>query len=86
MLYRFRFRAKNMVGWGEFSDESFIQAATKPIKPPAPQYKESDDTSITINFASTIDDGGSPILLYKLYADDGNDFTSSYHRLVLYNG
>ena len=36
--YRFRYRAANVNGWGEFSDITFIFAFSSPEAPPAPQY------------------------------------------------
>ena len=36
LTYRFRYRARNCHGWGEFSDETYILAASKPAAPPAP--------------------------------------------------
>ena len=77
-LYRFRHRARNSIGWGPFSDYGFVLAATVPTKPPAPEYVQSSNTTIDLSFAQSNDDGGSPILGYKLFADAGNDFTSAF--------
>ena len=35
-LYRFRYRARNDIGWGPYSNYGFILAATVPSPPPAP--------------------------------------------------
>jgi hypothetical protein len=32
--YRFRFRAKNVVGWGEYSVIAYVLAASVPARPP----------------------------------------------------
>jgi hypothetical protein len=50
-LYRFRYRARNDIGWGPFSDEAFILAASVPQAPPAPKYVLSTDFTITLSFA-----------------------------------
>ena len=34
--YRLRYRARNRIGWSEYSDIVYVLAATKPEKPPAP--------------------------------------------------
>lgn len=39
-----------------------------------------------MSFGLSLDDGGSPITDYKLYADSGNDFTSAFTELTNYDG
>jgi hypothetical protein len=84
-VYRFRYRSKNYVGWSDYSDPSYIQAATVPAKPPAPEYLTSDSLSITLTLSATEDDGGSTVLSYKLLRDNGDDFTSIYSVIVSYD-
>ena len=36
--HRFRYRAKNIVGWGPYSDDSYILAATVPDRPARPYF------------------------------------------------
>lgn len=36
--HRFRYRARNSIGWGPFSDESAILAATIPTAPEKPLF------------------------------------------------
>jgi hypothetical protein len=36
--HRFRYRAKNAIGWGPYSDDSFILAATVPAKSKRPYF------------------------------------------------
>lgn len=67
--YRLRYRAKNYNGWGPYSDISYYVTASKPNAPPAPVYMSSNATSTTLKFLSPINDGGSPILGFKLYVD-----------------
>jgi hypothetical protein len=47
-------------------------AANKPGKAQAPAYVSSTTSSITIRAISPdVDDGGIPIIRYRIYADDG---------------
>jgi hypothetical protein len=41
--HRFRYRAKNVVGWGPYSDDSFILAATVPARAERPYFLEFAD-------------------------------------------
>ena len=50
-LYRFRYRARNNIGWSQFSESGFILAAQVPQKPPAPKYVSSSDTNILLSFS-----------------------------------
>lgn len=85
-IYRFRYRAKNNVGWGPFSDISFIQAANVPAKPPVPVYVSSTTDSITLEFSQSDDDGGTPITEYKLFKDVGDSFSSAFSEVGRYDG
>ena len=82
--YRLRYRAKNRIGWSEYSDIVYVLAATKPQKPPAPTLQSTDSTSITLNLLQTLDNGGSPIIRYKLYVDAGDNFNSEYSQISGY--
>lgn len=84
--YRFRYRASNSVGWGDFSAQAFILAGQVPDSPPAPEYTSSTSTSITMSLSQTLDDGGDPVTGYKLYRDAGDDFTSGWTELTNYDG
>ena len=44
--YRFRYRARNCIGWGPFSDEVFALAASKPSAPPRPMLVSVSSTTI----------------------------------------
>jgi len=37
--HRFRYRAKNHIGWGPFSEDTAVLAATVPVPPQKPLYK-----------------------------------------------
>lgn len=46
--YRLRYRARNQIGWGPYSDIIYILSATRPEKPPRPAMISTDSTSITL--------------------------------------
>ena len=46
--YRFRFRAKNFNGWGDFSPISTIYAASRPDHPQPISLIASDNTSLSL--------------------------------------
>lgn len=60
-VHRFRYRAKNSVGWGPYSAEASILPATVPSAPAAPTYSHFDSNTLYINIGLSEDDGGSPI-------------------------
>ena len=51
--YRFRYRGKNLVGWGAYSPISYIRAATVPTKPVAPQLTSAAATGVTLALTPT---------------------------------
>jgi hypothetical protein len=48
-MYRFRYRSRNINGWSDWSDITYIKAATIATRPPAPQFKTADSTSLTLS-------------------------------------
>ena len=46
--YRFRYRARNAIGWSDYSDIVYILSAKRPEKPPRPTMVSTDSTSITL--------------------------------------
>ncbi len=83
--YAFRYRAINAVGAGPWSPITEITAATIPLAPPKPRYKDSDSTTITLSFDISPDNGGSKITKYKLLRDSGN-LASEVNIEVSYDG
>jgi len=70
--YGFRYRAKNVYGWGTgWSPVTYILAATVPSTPAAPTFVAATDTQIDLTFSTSVDDGGSTITEYELYMDLG---------------
>jgi hypothetical protein len=77
LIYRIRYRARNIVGWSEYSAVAYIKAARKPDAPQPITVTASDSTSITLSIGPSLDNGGSSLLSYTLYQDDGS-LSSNY--------
>ena len=79
--YRFKVRAVNEVGIGAFSEES-VFTARAPVRPAPPLQptrnwrtgpgSTSDDATVAIDWKRPADNGGSVILDYEIYRDDGH--------------
>jgi len=67
--YRYIYRARNVNGWGLFSEPSYLLAADTPTAPQAPKLLLVSQNSIQLQLFSPEDAGGSPVILYELYMD-----------------
>ena len=47
-VYRYKYRASNINGWGDFSDIGYLFAANAPSQPPAPQLMAVNSTTIQL--------------------------------------
>jgi len=80
-----RYRAINLIGPGPWSDITYVVASTYPRAPPQPRYTYVDHTKIDLVFSDTVDNGGSAIIKYHLYINEGLDGTP-YHEVTTYDG
>ena len=80
----FRYRAWNVNGPGEWSEVSYLVAASTPARPPAPKYGSSTDDSITLLFSPSSDDGGKIITSMELEVSPR--LTTSWTQLANYDG
>ena len=69
--YTFRHTAINFNGQSEYSDEVVLYACVNPVAPSEPKWVTSTQTSITIQWEQTTDDGGCPIIDYRVFRDSG---------------
>ena len=53
--HRFKYRAFNSVGWGDFSEEIAILAAKIPSTPARPKFVQYNPDAITINIPESLD-------------------------------
>lgn len=70
VIYRFISRAKNLIGYSEFSVEAFIAFGDTPHKPAAPTRLVSTATSITVKWTEPAA-GALTTMGYILNMDDG---------------
>ena len=82
-VYRFRYRAKNCIGWGPLSAELQALAADPPQAPPSPTRAGTSASSITLLLYPTRDNGGAVVTDYELYRGDG-DGGSTYVQVTSY--
>ena len=85
VTYRYKYRARNVNGWGEFSDITYLIAASKPEIPPAPALISVDAGEITLSFTPPQDTGGAVVTLYELFVDDG-EINTSFTKVSTYLG
>jgi len=71
LTYGFRYRAKNVYGWGPFSPITYHLASGEPDAPPAPTFASATDNSISLTLQPTGNNGGSPVTGYELWMDTG---------------
>lgn len=82
--YMFRYRAWNVNGAGEWSDVSYLVAASPPARPPAPEYGSSTADWITLLFSPSNDDGGKIITSMELEVSPR--LTTTWTQLTNYDG
>ena len=62
-VYLFRYRAKNINGWGPFSDSLSLIAARRTDRP-APVLTTNEGTQVRITWTEPTYNGGSPLFGY----------------------
>lgn len=81
-----RYRSANQIGFGEFSDSSYLLMAGVPEKPLKPAYIESDATSITVQLFESPSINGAPITQYKVMRDAGSHSSELATEVVTFEG
>lgn len=71
VTFRFRFRARNAVGWSDYSPITYIEAASTPGRPTAPRLAAAAATGVTLSLSPSSEDGGNAITGYRIFRDDG---------------
>lgn len=80
--YRLRYRVRNAIGYSGYSPIAIVLAASPPSVPPKPVFNGFATNTLNLNILSPQDNGGSPILSYKLYRDTGLSFSSSFSLIA----
>lgn len=84
-LYRYKYRARNVNGWGEFSQPGYIFAADVPSKPAVPTLKAVSSSQMTIEVYPPSSTGGSDITAFELWRDAGSP-NSAFVKVSSYTG
>ncbi len=85
VMYRFRYRAKNVAGWSAYSPITYIKAAAQPVRPPAPIFVTATATYITLTLPPTLNVRGSPITQHELFVNGGGS-SNTYTNVTSYSG
>ena len=86
--YRIRYRVKNSgddTSWSGFSPVLFALAADVPDPPPPPALESATAGSITLQFTESADSGGSKVLGYELWKDEGT-YGTEFSKVESYLG
>jgi hypothetical protein len=83
--YTYIYRYRNAIAWSNYSPIGSLTCAVLPTQPPAPKLDSSSTTSIKLTLSPSPDNGGSPILYYNLYMDNG-DLTVPMTKINAYDG
>ena len=75
--YRLRYRVRNFVGWSSFSPILYALCATIPSAPAPVDLVQATESTITLAFHESLYNGGTEIISYQLWMDDGfgSDFS-----------
>jgi hypothetical protein len=83
--YRFRCRVRNSIGWSAWSSpDSLIVAAVSPGKPAAPRLGSASSSTISLLLSVPEDSGGSPLLLFELFINNGDDGQEANTQVTTY--
>ena len=84
-IYRFQYRSKNINGYSDFSQITYVRAARVPYRPIKPTFSTATATSLTINFNQAVLDGGSDITAFELHRNTGGTSTT-FAQVTTYDG
>ena len=82
LVYRLRYRVLNYVGWSGFSPTLFALVATVPSVPLSPDLISATNFSITLKFHESLNNGGSKVMGYELWMDNG--FGTTFTKVLSY--
>lgn len=85
--YQYRVTALNRVGEGLFSPmTAVLVAATVPERPDPPIFRSVTTSLIGLEITPLTANGGSAVIRYKLYADDGDINADNFSEVLSYSG
>jgi hypothetical protein len=84
-VFRSRYRVRNAVGWSQYSPMGYTRAASVPSAPPAPpRFVSATDTTMTVAFTHSLDNGGSNVVNHELWVDGGG--LGPFQKVTRYDG
>lgn len=84
--YRFRYRARNIIGYSPYSDVSYLEAVDQPARPSPPTFVSATDDQIVIKIFESTDSQGRDVTAHEVWIDSGGDLTSSFRKVTTYDG
>jgi hypothetical protein len=84
-LYKFSYRVQNVNGWSPMSDVVMIRAAIMPSKPMGPLLLEATASEMRLKLFKPEDNGGSEIISFELFRNDGDSKTEPNIKVETYN-
>jgi hypothetical protein len=84
-VYRYKYRARNVNGWGDFSSPGYIFAADLPSQPDKPRLVSVTSSSMTIELFPPKNTGGSDIISFELWRDQGSP-NSAFVQVTSFTG
>lgn len=69
--YGFRYRARNIYGWGDWSETTYILAASVPDAPPVSTFVSATDNSVTVELYLTLAWNGDLFDSHELWMAEG---------------
>jgi hypothetical protein len=83
LQYRYKYRVRNINGYSDFSDLGYLFAASVPAKAPTPVRVSFSSTHIELQMFAPLITGGSDVLAYELYIDQGT-INSAFSKVESY--
>lgn len=71
LMYRFRYRSRNINGFSQWSPITYIKAASVPSRPQAPSFVSATSSTITIRVYSSDSSRGSDISSIEIWRNLG---------------
>jgi hypothetical protein len=84
-VYRYKYRARNVNGWGDFSAPGYIFAADLPNQPAKPRLISVTRNQMEIELYPPSNTGGSDIIGFELWRDQGSS-NSDFTQVASYTG
>lgn len=64
--YGFRYKARNLYGWGPYSETSFLLVAIEPGKAAQPTFISADDNNIFVELNLNTENRGTEITSHEI--------------------